>query len=585
MLKKVALVLVLGILILSSAQAGGHLSPMEAQKVAQDLVDRIVSHISAHPEKAEELPQLKGTMIADPILVHRYPDLKPCFYLVPMIGPGNEITCLVGTSAERPDWQFFRRVQLGTFPKVSRDQARQICKGIAGNTVISEPRVVDMPNKKLYWLCLIDDISLKEIFVNIDDASQVHTNLDPDISDLTTGYGPIITPEDHTESPVGRAPDKSPSYPEAYNIEDVPFYFQETSWYCCEAALEMVFDYWGPDISQTDIGDVANDMPGVGTYIDDLRRASHFSYISTAIQNPLLQGYRERDYGYSSCEVYWSDAEHYDDRYLDLKELISNDYPIIVATWFSGSHSAGHCRVVKGYDDSLNYFLVHDPWYSGGYSGPDVHFNQTFFVDDLWVYSDRWGLLSVPWQIDYYVPPYVFAGGDTLRIEVSFTYTAPHPFEDQFNTYIEAEINVPSGYIYYPPTAAVYNFQHQYSGFAADTCWELICLWPKPEPDTFRIEVRGNVYGSSISYPDYEDVMGGIFEETAYALHFVCGDANLDEWVDASDVVYLINYLFKGGDPPLASEMADVNLDSLVNAADVVYLLNYLFRDGPDPCA
>jgi hypothetical protein len=584
MFKKITIALVLGILFLSSAQAGDHLSPMEAQKVAQRLVNKIVSHVSAHPEKAGELPQLKGTKITNPVLVHRYPDLKPCYYLVPVVGAGNEITCLIGISAEKPDWQFFRQTHLEVFPRVNREQARQICKGTAGNREISEPRMVDMPNKKMYWLCRTNNADLNEIFVNIDDPTDVHTNLDADISELTTPVGPIRDPHHRPERPIQRAPDRSPSYPEAYNIEDVPFYFQETSWYCCEAALEMVFDYWGPDISQTDIGDVANEGSGHGTYLSDARRASHFSHISTAIQNPLLQGYSERDYGYSSCEVEWSDAEHYPDRYHDLKELISNDYPIIVATWYSGSHTVGHCRVVKGYDDSLDYFLVHDPWYGGGYSGPDEHFNQTFFVDDLWVYSDRWGLLSVPWQIDYYVPPYVFAGGDTLRIEVSFTYTAPHPFEGQFDAYIEAEINVPSGYIYYPPTNAVYNFHGQYSGFAADTCWELICLWPKPEPDTFRIEVRGSVYGSSISYPEYEDIMGGVFEETAYALHFVCGDANLDEWVDASDAVYLINYLFKGDDPPLAPEMADVNLDSLVNAADVVYLLNYLFRDGPDPC-
>ncbi|NIM98391.1 MAG: hypothetical protein GTO24_10025 [candidate division Zixibacteria bacterium] len=582
--RKAALALVLGTLLFSPAQAGDYLSPMEAQAVAQELVDRIVSYVSANPEKAADLPELSGARITDPMLVHRYPDLKPCYYVVPAVGPGGEITCLIGISADKKDWQWFRRAQLEAFPRVRKEQALQVCQGIAGNLAIPEPKVVDMPNKKMYWLCRTNDADLNEIFVNIEDPTEVHTDLDADISDLTTGVGPIRIPAQHPESPVQRAPDRSPSYPDAYNIEDVPFYYQETSWYCGEASLEMVFDYWGPDISQTDIGDAANDIPGVGTYLDDLRRASHFSYISTAIQNPLLQGYNERDYGYSSCEVCWSDAEHYPTRYDDLKELISNDYPIIVCTWYSSSHSVGHYRVVKGYDDNLDYFLVHDPWYGGGYSGPDVHFNQTFFVDDLWVYADRWGLLSVPWQIAYYVPPYVFAGGDTLRIEVSFTYVAPHPFEDQFNADIHAETNVPQGYVYYPPTIPDIDFNSQYSGFSADTCWEYICLWPKPEPDTFRIEVSGHVSSGSISYPSYEDVMGGVFEEIVYAVHFLCGDVNLSEWVDASDIVYLINYLFRGGDPPLVPEMADVNVDSVINASDIVYLLNYLFRDGPDPC-
>jgi hypothetical protein len=584
MWRKAILALAVWCLLFASAQAVDYLTPLEAQEVAQELADRIVSYVSAQPDKARDLPELGGAVLAVPLLVHRYPDLMPSYYVVPAFSLDGQITCLIGTSAQNKDWQWFARTNLESFPKVSKDQAYGICAQMEPNVAVSEPRVVDMPNKKMYWLCLAGDNDPTEILVSIDDASEVHTSRDPDFSDLTTASGPFPSPAERPERRPQRAPDKTPSYPDAYNIEDVPFYYQETSWYCCEAALEMVFDYRGPDISQTDIGDVANDMPGIGTYIDDVRRASHFSYISTAIQNPLLQGYNERDYGYSSCEVEWSDTEHYPTRYDDLKELISDDYPVIVATWFSSSHSAGHCRVIKGYDDNLNDFLVHDPWYYPPYSGPDVHFNQTFFVDDLWVYSSRWGLLSVPWRITYSLPPYVFAGGDTLRIEVSFTYVAPHPFDGQFNTYVEAEINVPLGYIYYPPTEATYNFHGQYSGFAADTCWELICLYPKPEPDTFRIEVRGLVSGSSISYPLYEDIMGGVFEEIVYAVHFLCGDVNLNEWVDASDVVYLINYLFRGDQPPLVPEMADVNVDCLVNAADVVYLLNYLFRNGPDPC-
>jgi len=51
-----------------------------------------------------------------------------------------------------------------------------------------------------------------------------------------------------------------------------------------------------------------------------------------------------------------------------------------------------------------------------------------------------------------------------------------------------------------------------------------------------------------------------------------------------SDVVYLINYLFKGGPPPIPYERGDVNCDDEVDIRDVVYLVNYLFRGGPAPC-
>lgn len=62
------------------------------------------------------------------------------------------------------------------------------------------------------------------------------------------------------------------------------------------------------------------------------------------------------------------------------------------------------------------------------------------------------------------------------------------------------------------------------------------------------------------------------------------GDANGDGVIDISDVVYLLNYLFKGGEPPSPLAVGDVNCDMIVDLGDVVYLLNYLFKGGPPPC-
>jgi len=61
------------------------------------------------------------------------------------------------------------------------------------------------------------------------------------------------------------------------------------------------------------------------------------------------------------------------------------------------------------------------------------------------------------------------------------------------------------------------------------------------------------------------------------------GDANADGKVSISDVVYIINYLFRGGPAPVPLQVADCNCDTQVSVADVVYLINYLFRGGPKP--
>ncbi len=64
---------------------------------------------------------------------------------------------------------------------------------------------------------------------------------------------------------------------------------------------------------------------------------------------------------------------------------------------------------------------------------------------------------------------------------------------------------------------------------------------------------------------------------------FVRGDVNGDGIVNTSDVVYLINYLFRDGANPEPLIAGDANCDVSVNAADVIYLINYLFTGGPKP--
>jgi hypothetical protein len=53
--------------------------------------------------------------------------------------------------------------------------------------------------------------------------------------------------------------------------------------------------------------------------------------------------------------------------------------------------------------------------------------------------------------------------------------------------------------------------------------------------------------------------------------------------VDIGDVIFVLNYLFKGGPCPFPLELGDVNGDCAVDLGDVVFLLNFLFRGGPPP--
>ena len=65
--------------------------------------------------------------------------------------------------------------------------------------------------------------------------------------------------------------------------------------------------------------------------------------------------------------------------------------------------------------------------------------------------------------------------------------------------------------------------------------------------------------------------------------YYKSGDANGDGKVDGGDIVFLLNYLYRGGLSPSLWASGDVNCDGVINGGDVVYLLNYLYRGGPPP--
>ena len=61
------------------------------------------------------------------------------------------------------------------------------------------------------------------------------------------------------------------------------------------------------------------------------------------------------------------------------------------------------------------------------------------------------------------------------------------------------------------------------------------------------------------------------------------GDANGDQEVTISDVVHIVNYLFRSGPAPDPIQAGDVNCDDSIDIIDAVYLVNYLFKDGLPP--
>jgi len=181
----------------------------------------------------------------------------------------------------------------------------------------------------------------------------------------------------------------------------------------------------------------------------------------------------------------------------------------MLLTWYDGSHASGHFRVVKGYDDSTNVFIVHDPWYTGPYQAPNVRFNQNFFVDDLWTKRYRWGTLISPWEVEIDAPPEVLQG-EEFTVTANVSYRGPHPFEGQ-DPASSPEVTLELGIDFTPapsetgtkPLSGITT-----SGTSDAASWQ-VAAGSYLVSTVIGAVARGLISDSSYSYPSYSDSIGG----------------------------------------------------------------------------
>lgn len=103
------------------------------------------------------------------------------------------------------------------------------------------------------------------------------------------------------------------------------------------------------------------------------------------------------------------------------------------------------------------------------------------------------------------------------------------------------------------------------------------CFWPPSD----RLNFANSVFQCFIP-KIWDDYLGE--EEYCFSVSYgIPGDADGSGIVDLGDVLYMLNYLFRQGPPPISFRAGDANCDNDLGILDPLYLLNYLYRNGPPP--
>ena len=99
------------------------------------------------------------------------------------------------------------------------------------------------------------------------------------------------------------------------------------------------------------------------------------------------------------------------------------------------------------------------------------------------------------------------------------------------------------------------------------------------------IRIDGNdqvLLASNVVIADTDTTFG----YQAEVLPSVRGDVNKDNKKNLTDIIYLVNYVFKGGPAPDPVDLGNVNCSSgAPNLTDIIYMVNYVFKGAKAPCS
>jgi hypothetical protein len=315
--------------------------------------------------------------------------------------------------------------------------------------------------------------------------------------------------------------------PTSHMIANVPWHQQMNGLFCGEGVLEGVYDYYGPDINQKAIANVARSS-SAGTWSFDMVRAGHFSKMSSAQgrffpHDVPTAGYPERAEGYASfpysSDRFWLEQ---------LKSLIAADTPVILLMTFSPDGGGGHYRTAIGYDDSVGMVYFSDPWGRDQKHQTDRTGITAWTYDELqngWNYTTEgeshpyWGMVMMPWIVDVKTSGSL-KPGSMATVTADITYPCPTPFDPAMYPAKDAVamLSLPDGVALDSGSMNI-TLGEMSAGSTAKASWK-VRINTIARGKSIMVKAQGMVSGqvpeahwtgASVSYPPYSytDAIGG----------------------------------------------------------------------------
>jgi len=337
---------------------------------------------------------------------------------------------------------------------------------------------------------------------------------------------------------------------------------------------------------------IADDV--TDAWYDDLSAVGHvsFEYMILAVDNDLIES--------DSSIVVGGMAATFDYPMLFVDETASSGFPNPSSTEQAAFYDSIFADI--WYD---TYFVGSDPdridrTTSGQYK------NMFWFDDDLSVQLFAASLDTVNWFLNYETN-FLLAGWQTLYYIAGGVPLGPGDFVYDNFRISEVEINT----------------LFEFTGATGLNGWPDLQVRSStfggllPSISTMQTAAGGEAiytYNASNGNPEFDGQPAGVVYDTGagkrIALGFpiyhlteasaealmakvndyfgiepfvLYGDINGDENINLMDIIFLINYLYKGGPAPSSINNADVNGSCSVNVLDVSYMVDYLYRGGPQP--